>query len=202
MDLPHDPADSADDPVVASYPVYLNPTLPSGRKLLVLQHPNRLTASAAPPPPSAMRLKPATGMVEVDVPIQTHLASYDRDKGMRWGRALHMASSARAGGALGLPGGFGIGSTPAPAAVGARRKAAAAATAAAADGVVGDDAVLDWPEAVRHDRVLRTQTLGGQIPDSGEVQYMVGVFQGSEWRRRNRVILSPLQDQPLTTFPR
>jgi DNA-directed RNA polymerase-3 subunit RPC5 len=43
-----------------------------------------------------------------------------------------------------------------------------------------DDEDLDWPEAVRQDKVLRTQTLGGQYPDSKEVQYMVGVFQGGK----------------------
>lgn len=41
-----------------------------------------------------------------------------------------------------------------------------------------DDEYMDWNEAVRQDKVLKTQTLGGQYPDTDEVQYMVGVFQG------------------------
>jgi hypothetical protein len=42
---------------------------------------------------------------------------------------------------------------------------------------------LDWTEAVRQDKVLRTQTLGGQYPEYKEVQHMVGVFQGSKSRQ-------------------
>ncbi|KJZ79962.1 hypothetical protein HIM_00676 [Hirsutella minnesotensis 3608] len=43
-----------------------------------------------------------------------------------------------------------------------------------------DDGYLDWNDAVVQDKVLRTQTLGGQYPDADEVQYMVGVFQGKD----------------------
>ncbi|KAJ8124559.1 hypothetical protein O1611_g9082 [Lasiodiplodia mahajangana] len=40
--------------------------------------------------------------------------------------------------------------------------------------------MMDWSEAVRQDKVLRTKTLGGQIPAESETecQLMVGVFKG------------------------
>ena len=170
LDPTTDPEEDDDDPITASYSIYVNPSLPLGRRLLVLQHPNR-TDDAPRPPPTEMRLKPRAGLVEVDVPLD-HAAAYDRDKGLRWGRALTASMAAKSGGSHGLAGGFGIGAVQQRAAAAARKRAG---DAAAAD---EDDAVLDWSEAVRQDKVLRIQTLGGQYPDTKDVQYMVGVFRG------------------------
>ncbi|PHH78627.1 hypothetical protein CDD82_2930 [Ophiocordyceps australis] len=158
------------DPVTASYQVFLNPALPLGRRLLVLQHPNRTDDPSSRPPPSELRLKSASGMVEVDVPLETAVA-YDREKGLAWGRALHSSMAAKSGGSHGLAGGFGFG------AVAAQRAARRRGVPEADDEALG---ALDWNEAVRQDKVLRTQTLGGQSPDSNEVQYMVGVFKGKD----------------------
>ncbi|PHH64394.1 hypothetical protein CDD81_4615 [Ophiocordyceps australis] len=166
MDIDTDADDQ--DPVTASYPVFLNPALPLGRRLLVLQHPNRTDDASSRPPPSELRLKSASGMVEVDVPLETGVA-YDREKGLAWGRALHSSMAAKSGGSHGLAGGFGFG------AVAAQRAARRRGVGEGEDEALG---VLDWNEAVRQDKVLRTQTLGGQYPDSNEVQYMVGVFKG------------------------
>lgn len=153
-----------DDPITASYQVFINPALPYGRRLLVLQQPNR-TDDAPRPPPTELRLKANTGMVEVDMPLDNSVA-YDREKGLKWGRTLQASMLAKNGGSHGLAGGFGVGGVQR---TGGRKKAE-----------TEDDDMLDWTEAVRQDKVLRTQTLGGQYPDVKEVQYMVGVFQGSE----------------------
>ncbi|KAK2608656.1 hypothetical protein QQS21_002767 [Conoideocrella luteorostrata] len=150
-----------DDPITASYPVYLNPALPLGRRLLVLQQPNR-TDNTPRPPPTELRLKAQSGMVEVDMPLDNTTA-YDREKGLNWGRILQSSMAAKNGGSHGLAGGFGFG------AVQQRGKK---------KGEQDDDQYLDWNEAVRQDKVLKKQTLGGQYPDTDEVQYMVGVFQG------------------------
>ncbi|KAI5463474.1 Sin-like protein conserved region-domain-containing protein [Mariannaea sp. PMI_226] len=168
MDLDIDPAltsavDEDDDPVIASYQVFLNPSLPLGRRLLVLQHPNR-TDDAPRPPPTELRIKANSGMVEVDVPLDNSVA-YDREKGLKWGRTLHASMAAKSGGSHGLAGGFGFGTVQR----GAGRKKAD-----------DEDENLDWTEAVRQDKVLRTQTLGGQYPEYREVQHMVGVFQGKD----------------------
>ncbi|KAG6250423.1 hypothetical protein E4U23_001440 [Claviceps purpurea] len=158
--VPESPPD--DDPITASYNVFLNPSLPQGRRLIVLQQPNR-TDNTPRPPPTELRLKSHSGMVEVDLPLD-NTEAYDRDKGLRWGRILQSSMAAKNGGSHGLAGGFGFG------AVQQRSKKKGE----------GDDMdeYMDWNEAVRQDKVLKTQTLGGQYPDTDEVQCMVGVFQG------------------------
>lgn len=155
--------DQDDDPITASYQVFLNPALPLGRRLLVLQHPNR-TDNTPRPPPTELRLKEHSGMVEVDMPMDNTTA-YDREKGLKWGRALQNSMAVKSGGSHGLAGGFGVGAVQQRA---PRKK-----------GDADEDDNLDWNDAVRQGKVLSTQTLGGQYPDADEVQYMVGVFQGS-----------------------
>ncbi|KAL7911664.1 Sin-like protein conserved region domain-containing protein [Trichoderma velutinum] len=165
--LDHDAAlddNDGDDPITASYQVFLNPALPLGRRLLVLQHPNR-TDSTPRPPPTELRLKEHSGMVEIDMPMDNTTA-YDREKGLRWGRTLQNSMAVKNGGSHGLAGGFGVGAVQQRA---PRKK-----------GDVEDDENLDWNDAVRQGKVLSTQTLGGQYPDTDEVQYMVGVFQGKD----------------------
>ena len=152
-----------DDPITATYNVFLNPSLPLGRRLLVLQHPNR-TDDAPRPPPTELRIKANAGMVEVDMPLD-HSVAYDREKGLKWGKTLQASMAAKNGGSHGLAGGFGFGTVQR----GPGRKKVED----------GEEEHVDWSEAVRQDKVLRTQTLGGQYPEYKEVQYMVGVFQGS-----------------------
>ncbi|KAL9477521.1 hypothetical protein ACSS6W_007362 [Trichoderma asperelloides] len=156
--------DQDDDPITASYQVFLNPALPLGRRLLVLQHPNR-TDNTPRPPPTELRLKEHSGMVEVDMPMDNTTA-YDREKGLKWGRALQNSMAVKSGGSHGLAGGFGVGAVQQRA---PRKK-----------GDADEDDNLDWNDAVRQGKVLSTQTLGGQYPDADEVQYMVGVFQGKD----------------------
>ncbi|KAM0563417.1 hypothetical protein ACHAPJ_001138 [Fusarium lateritium] len=156
--------DDDDDPITATYNVFINPSLPLGRRLLVLQHPNR-TDDAPRPPPTELRVKAQAGMVEVDVPLDNTVA-YDREKGLKWGKTLHTSMATKNGGSHGLAGGFGFGTVQAR---GGRKKTEA-----------DEDENMDWAEAVRQDKVLRTQTLGGQYPEYKEVQHMVGVFQGKD----------------------
>lgn len=159
-----EPEQAENDPIVASYNVILNPSLPRNRQLWVLQQPNRTDMNQ--PPPCAMRIKPRSGMVEVDVNLDYQRA-YDRDKGMHWGRHLKNSLAAKNGGSHGLAGGFGVGAAP------LRPKKR--------DEDRDDDLMMDWAEALRQDKVLRTQSLGGTCPESKEVQHMIGVFQGSSF---------------------
>lgn len=161
--------DDDDDPIVATINVLVKPSLPSHRRVLVLEHPTRSDGSKPARPPLELRTKPATGMVELDFPVDFG-AGYDREKGKAWGANLARSTEAKKGGSHGLAGGFGVGAPPprAPARGGAR----------AEDGL--DASMMDWSEALRRDVVLRTQTLGGQTPDAAaESRYMVGVFAGS-----------------------
>ncbi|RBR21551.1 uncharacterized protein FIESC28_04819 [Fusarium coffeatum] len=155
--------DEDDDPVTATYNVFINPSLPLGRRLLVLQHPNR-TDDAPRPPPTELRVKAQAGMVEVDVPLDNTVA-YDREKGLKWGKTLNASMATKNGGSHGLAGGFGFGTVQ---------------TRSGRKKTEDEDEVMDWQEAVRQDKVLRTQTLGGQYPEYKEVQHMVGVFQGKD----------------------
>ncbi|KAI1824014.1 Sin-like protein conserved region-domain-containing protein [Xylaria intraflava] len=162
-------ASAADpDPIVASYKVYANPALAANRKLIIMQHPNKQGSVNHPYARiNDVRIKNRSGMVEVDVPISHAHADYDRDKGQRWGGALAKSLAAKNGGTHGLAGGFGVGvSTMRP----SKRR----------DEFERDIDMMDWTEAVRQDKVLRTQTLGGQIPIQSETecQWMVGVFKG------------------------
>ncbi len=173
--------DDDDDPVVASFDVLLKPPLPQDQSLYVLQYPNRATDNPAQlrnPEIERMRIKPKTGMVEIDVPLgyDTH---YDKKKGITWGTALRKTMDSKGGmGSLGLAGGFGINSAP------VRRPGRPGATTAAAAAGEGSDQLV-WAEALRTNNVLDTQSLSGLGANDSNARYMVAVFQGGEY------ILSP-----------
>ncbi|ORY65276.1 Sin-like protein conserved region-domain-containing protein [Pseudomassariella vexata] len=151
------------DPIIASYNVFTNPSLPSTRKIFILQHPNKQGAAATSYPSiQEVRIKPSSGMIEVDVPLPYQDAGFDRDKGMKWGGALQKSMGSKNGGSHGLAGGFGVGVPPAR---NGRRGE-------------GDREIYDWSEAVRQDKVLRTQTLGGMVGSGEDCRWMVGVFKG------------------------
>ncbi|PKS09303.1 hypothetical protein jhhlp_003917 [Lomentospora prolificans] len=156
-----------DDPVVATFNVFLNPPLPENQKLIALHQSVRYDeggSPAFPRPPSEVRIKPDSGIIEVDVPLDM-LDNYDREKGMQYGRALRETMEAKGGGSHGLAGGFGVGAPAAPL------------------GRKGDrerERRTEWVDEVRADRVLRSQTLGGIIPKKEPVNYMIGVFQGGD----------------------
>lgn len=155
-----------DDPVVASYNVFVNPALPPHQKVHILHQSVRYDEGhtpAFPRIPTELRVKPDSGVLEVDVPLDM-MDNYDRDKGMQYGRALKDTVEAKGGGSHGLAGGFGIG---APSSLG--RKAADR-----------DRRNADWVDEVRADRVLRSQTLGGIIVKEEPLNYMIGIFQGGK----------------------
>ena len=116
-------------------------------------------------------MKPKTGLIEVDVPIDTQL-NYDVSKGRKFGEALKQSRLARDGtgggagaGAFGMAGGFNpVGQQP-----GARVKA---------EDVEMSDVKGEGGKA---ETMLRVQTLGGRIKDAedGDPLYMLGAFRGS-----------------------
>lgn len=163
------PTSDDDDPIVATYNILLKPSLPAHRQVMILEHPNKSDGKKMARVPLEIRMKTGTGMVEVDYPIDYN-AFYDRNKGLNWGTHLHKSTEAKKGGTHGLAGGFGVGAPP------PRPRAGGRGAAAQDDSI---DPGMDWAEALRKDYVLRTQTLGGQMPDTrAESKYMVGVFAG------------------------
>lgn len=167
------PDDDSDDPIVASYSVFIKPPLPEHRNLVVLQYVNKTAQDPAQirvPRITELRVKANSGMYEVDAPVDTAEA-YDRNKGVAWGTALQKSMEAKKGGSLGLAGGFNIVSTSNPA--GRRGRGATA-------GGEDEGGPLTWAEAARQDKVLRTQTFGGvRSAQEENTRHMIGVFQGS-----------------------
>jgi hypothetical protein len=176
-------ATEEDDPVVASYSVYIVPPSQTSSttqsasvsKLLLLQYPAHRPSSKPYntrklQKPTSLRIKPNTGLLEVDVPIDTS-DNYNREKGSEYGKALKRSRVGQQGGTHGLAGGFNTG------AVGRRFQY---------DGVhlrdipahPGSDPNL----SSEPEDIVTTQTLGGKIvkASSGDPVYMLGSFRGSQ----------------------
>ncbi|KAL2438458.1 hypothetical protein ABEF95_009303 [Exophiala dermatitidis] len=157
-----------DDPVIASYDVFLTEPISSNakessRQLYVLQYPSHrpytkpynATRSQTP---TALRLKPNTGFVEVDVPILTQ-EYYNEYTGEKFGKAIAESRTLQSGGSHGLAGGFNAGST--------------------------QTRIKDVPMHDQHNsevNYLVTQTLGGKIvtPDTRDPIYLVGCFKQNQ----------------------
>ncbi|KAL2868075.1 uncharacterized protein BJX67DRAFT_380280 [Aspergillus lucknowensis] len=155
-----------DDPVIASYDIYLTDSHISRYVLQYLDRPtDHAYDDANGQKPVAFRQKPRTGLVEVDVPINTRV-NYDIGKGLRFGDALRKSRSAREGGAHGMAGGFSVGNTNAGA--GGQGK------------VKGEDSQGDGGGTEAS--LLKVQTLGGRIksPEEGDPVYMLAAFRGDK----------------------
>lgn len=165
------------DPIKASYDVYIKPGISGERQVYVLQFPNRAAkqhySQENDSKPFNLRIKPESGMVEIDVPMDVW-RNYDREKGVKWGDAAKKSSMAKSGGSHGMPGGFGIGSAQ-PTGRGRGKEV---------DEEPNHEALLeDYAGAVQRDQVLKKQTLGGQfvLKEETSPQYMIGV-----WRNGNQ----------------
>ncbi|EGC47636.1 conserved hypothetical protein [Histoplasma capsulatum var. duboisii H88] len=193
------PPPTADDPVIASYDIYITD---SQIRRFLLQYPDRQATqpynAATHQKPTELRLKPRTGLVEVDIPINTHV-NYDEKKGRRYGNALRKSRVIAEGGTMGMAGGFNPGARAKGLAVGA---GAGAGVVGVEDGEVeittgrrrrqqifaGDEEdMLDY-EDEKAGVIMTTQTLGGRIkePVDGDPVYMLGAF------RENELHLAPL----------
>lgn len=165
-------ASTSSDPVIKSYNIHLTSTLTP--YLHLLQYPvrsstlpySRQTGAC----PSAARIKPASGVLELDIPINTS-RHYDTEKGQRWGTALQKSREAASQKpSRGVGGGVGGSS-------GKRRK-------------LESDSDSDDPDTHTHSpnapvHLLTHQTLSSKIHPP-TTKYMVGVF------RQNELHLTPL----------
>jgi len=167
------------DPIKASYDVYIKPRISADKQIYVLQFPNRDSkqhySAQNQSQPFKMRIKPNTGMVEMDVPMDA-LRNYDREKGIKWGEAMKKSHMSKNGGSHGMPGGFGIG--------GAQPSGRGRGRGQNADEEDIQARILqDYENAVRREQVLVKQTLGGQCISNEETtpQYMIGTFRKSKF---------------------
>lgn len=177
------------DPIVASYTVYITPPLhfvstlptnPPNPKLLLLQYPSHRPSSKpynqkTLQKPTSLRIKSETGLLEVDIPIDTR-DNYNREKGANYGKALKKSRIAEQGGSHGLAGGFNPGA--------AGRRFYQDRTGATKGEDMHNSNIYDDNESdpISDQDIVATQTLGGKIvkPESGDPIYMLGAFRGSE----------------------
>lgn len=157
------------DPIIASYDIYLTDSDISRYVLQYLDRPtNQAYSDRHGQKPTSLRLKPQTGLVEVDVPISTRV-NYDVGKGLRYGDAMKKSRSAREGGAYGMAGGFSSGG-------------GGSVKAKVEDGVgIVGDVEMGGTEDRDSASLLRMQTLGGRVktPEGGDPVYMLAAFRGS-----------------------
>jgi len=168
-----------EDDIVASFDMFIKPNLTDGHQIYVLQFPNRdrkqpYTADHNSTP-IQLRTKPQSGMVELDVPIDTG-HNYDKDKGVKWGTAMKKSEQAKGPGAHGMAAGFGIGGGNRI--VGGRGGRARVEEEEYGQGIRDED----FERAKNSGNVLKTQTLGGLVAqiESHSPQYMLGTFVESE----------------------
>lgn len=191
-DMDIDENDTDDDPIISSYDVYIKPQWDDNRQLYILQFPNRSStedySSTNASLPLELRIKPRSGLVELDVPLDAW-TNYDRSKGALWGESLRKSTALKSntgtgglGGSHGLAGGFGIGGVaPAP---GRGRQAQE-------DPVAAQQEILDdFEQGISQGRVMTRQTLGGQtVPkESASPKYYIGAF------RQGQLHLSPVDE--------
>ena len=163
-------ADDDGDPVLREYDVFFNDSVTEKLQLMLLQYPNRdrrlpyLEANRAKP--TELRMKPRAGLIEVDIPMET-FDNYDQEKAVRFGDALRISTDSRAGGSLGLAGGFGIGITPS-----SRTSTSANRGSKPEEGEINSN------------RLLNKQTLGGQmdVVEAEKPIYMLGAFHKGKHR--------------------
>ncbi|KAJ5246413.1 hypothetical protein N7468_001396 [Penicillium chermesinum] len=156
-----------DDPVIASYDVFLTDSDVSRYVFQYIDRPQELPYNASHgQKPSVLRLKPETGVVEMEVPINTH-AGYDTSAGLRFGEAMKKSRSAREN-AFGMAGGFSAGSL-ANNPNGSRVKGEAA-----------DVEIFDNKKMVDPSSLIRTQALSGRIkpPEEGDPVHMLATIKG------------------------
>ncbi|KAF2083688.1 hypothetical protein K490DRAFT_69574 [Saccharata proteae CBS 121410] len=176
--------DVEEDPVTAEYDVYITPELEE--QIYLLQYPNRGREQPYNDrnnaKPLEMRLKPESGFIEMDVPMNVY-ANYDRRKGVTWGEAILKAQE-HGESHFGMASGFSGLARPPPA-----RGAAAAAQAQAQNAHEDDEMTIEqllqrFDDANDKGHVMNKQTLGGQIlkdeSEKGKPMYMLGAFRGKE----------------------
>ena len=130
--------------------------------------------------PDDVRIKPSTGFIEVDVGLNTTF-NFNKFKGLQWGDALSTSRDVHnSTGTYGPAAGF---SNAKPRAAGGRGNTLK--DAVARESQISND-LLAFYEAETENKVLRTQTLGGQVlrhdsaEEAGKPIYFVGAFRKDE----------------------
>ena len=98
------------DPVEKEWAIFLNPP-PKNRHVVVLRYPHRSSGdpylARRGQQPLEIRIKPRSGLVEVDIPLHIHQKTYDKHRGIMYGEAVRTNEILQAGGSFGVRGGLG-----------------------------------------------------------------------------------------------
>ena len=184
--------DDSEDPVTASYDVYLTPS--QQEHLYLLQYPTRLRnepyANIKGTAPRALRLKPKTGHLELDIPLDPN-SNFNKYAGLKWVDSLRTAKDTQNDSStFGLAGGLG---PPKGGPQAAARKLAARDKSG--NGVEFDretdiqNSLRSFHRAVNESQVMTSVTLGGHIAkhdgrvesgEDGKPHYFVGAFKGDQ----------------------
>ncbi|KAL4873987.1 Sin-like protein conserved region-domain-containing protein [Aspergillus spectabilis] len=167
--------DSETDPIIASYDIYLTNSDISRYVLQYLDRPTGHSYSESTgQKPTSLRLKPHTGLVEVDVPINTRV-NYDLGKGVRYGDSLGKSKSSRG---FGMAGGFSGGGSSAASGGGQQGGGnKGRGLVKSEEGEIGDGGGSGGETPL-----LKVQTLGGRVKsaEDGDPVYMLAAFRGDK----------------------
>lgn len=161
--------------VVTKYRLFINK--PTGKRVMLLQYPNREFGqeyrAASGNKPLEIRIKPKCGLVEVDIPVDTHI-NYDKEKGLEYGEAMRKSRLLQEGGSYSLGGGLGIG--PKATSRGDRR-------VPPPEGPSHEKLLENFDDANNKGHVMNKITLGGQIYPfkNGDPIYMAATFKEGEY---------------------
>ena len=161
--------------VVAEYNMYINNP---GKRLMLLQYPNRDPGQSysdkTGQKPLELRIKPKSGLVEVDIPMMIH-ANFDKNKSLRFGEAMRKSRTLQDGGSYGLYGGLKSG-------MGGPLRARSRSNEQELDEPSHDISLRDFDDANQKGYALNKLVLGGHIAPwkEGDPIYMIGVFKGSK----------------------
>ena len=160
------------DPLIEEFDVKMN-NLAEDKSLLILQFPTRDIAQPLnarnSQSPLQVRIKSNCGLLEVDVPITVD-SCFNREKGVKFGESMRKNRTLQQGGALGLPGGLGIG--------GVNRSVGTTT----GPNISEEELLHDFEEALDSGYVLNKITYGGRIipPKPGEPIMYTAVFREGE----------------------
>ena len=166
------------NPILKQYKLFIND---SKKRTLLIQYPNREVGAeyrgANGQKPLELRMKPKTGVVEIDIPMEIHV-NYDKEKGIEYGEAMRDSRVLQQGGSYGLSGGLCVGS---------KSSANDARRAPMPEGPSKEKLLDNFEDANNKGHVMNKITLGGRVVpfQDGDPIYMYATFKGGEQHRLN-----------------
>lgn len=172
--------DEDDDPVIAEYEVFVADEL-QDHLVVLIQYPNQEAnesyTAKVHNKPLELRLKPQTGLVEVDVQMDV-MNNFDKRKALTYGKALKQSELLKSGGSHGLAGGLSAiagGGHPA-------RRTVGASGDVSDIGPTPEEFLAHFDHALNTGNAMNKQVMGGQMERKDEEGpiYMIGSFRGSQ----------------------